>query len=307
VGPRVGRHSGWDRGRAIGPAGAYPGVCALFLGQRLTVGVPRALARAAHGGGGDSGGPAAGGYRVVSRRRTTTSRHMDSRRPTTGPRDLPSSICHHRVLRFRVAPAGATPALDAWRMCAVVDEGRVMRPLVVRDSRALVVVARRGLARAWPVVDAAREGMERPEQTERDGRDAPVLDVIGRVLTGLDGVRRPDVTNAAVPVLRLPACDGPRDVDSGGYPSRPIAVEGLRARLDLSPKERAPPAYVVRHAEQVVGGTLGMERARDDDVGLCDTMIHATAHRSRTAIDTGHGTPRMHTVYNLALVAEAAR
>ncbi len=189
----------------------------------------------------------------------------------------------------------------------MVDEGRVMRPLVVRDSRALVVVARRGLARAWPVIDAAREGMERPEQTERDGRDAPVLDVIGRVLTGLDGVRRPDVTNAAVPVLRLPACDGPRDVDPGGYLSRPIAVEELRARLDLSPTEIVAPAYAVRHTGHLVGRTISMERARGDDVGLCDTMVHAIVHRSRTAMDTGHDRPRMQTVHAVESAAEAAR
>lgn len=181
-----------------------------------------------------------------------------------------------------------------------------MRLLVVRDRRSLAVVTRRGLARPRPVVDAACDAMERTEAPERDGRNAPVLAMTGRILTGLDGVQRPDVTNAAAPVLTLPAYDGPRDVDVGanGYPSPPIAVEELRARLDFSPTEVAASASALCHADQVVGRTLGMERARDDDVGQCDTMVHATVHRSRTAMDTGHDRPRMQTVHAIESAAE---
>ncbi len=184
-----------------------------------------------------------------------------------------------------------------------------MRLLVVRDRRSLAVVTRRGPAPARPVVDAACDAMERTEAPERDGRNAPVLAMTGRILTGLDGVQRPDVTNDAVPVLTLPAYDGSRDGDVGanGYPSPPIAVEELRARVDFSPTEVAASAYALCHTDHVVGRTLDMERARDNDVGLCDIMVHAIVHRSRTATDTGHGTPRMHTVYSLALAAEAAR
>ncbi len=191
----------------------------------------------------------------------------------------------------------------------MVDGGRVMRLLVVRDRRSLAVVTRRGLARPRPVVDAACDAMERTEAPERDGRNAPVLDMTGRILTGLDGVQRPDVTNAAAPVLTLPAYDGPRDVDVGanGYPSRSIAVEELRARLDLSPTEVEAFAYALCHTDHVVDRTLAMERARDNDVGLCDIMVHAIVHRSRTATDTGHDTRRMHMVYSRALAAEAAR
>ncbi|HQR18774.1 MAG TPA: response regulator transcription factor [Gemmatimonadales bacterium] len=75
--------------------------------------------------------------------------------------------------------------------------------------------------------------------------------------------------------------------------------------LDLTPKEYAVLAYLMRHAGRVMSRTLITEYAWDYHFDPGTNIVDVVINRLRKKVDSGHGTKLIHTVRGVGYVVKA--
>jgi two-component system copper resistance phosphate regulon response regulator CusR len=82
-------------------------------------------------------------------------------------------------------------------------------------------------------------------------------------------------------------------------------VHRARQLLDLTPKEYAVLAYLMRHAGRVMSRTLITEYAWDYHFDPGTNIVDVVINRLRKKVDSGHGTKLIHTVRGVGYVVKA--
>jgi two-component system copper resistance phosphate regulon response regulator CusR len=93
---------------------------------------------------------------------------------------------------------------------------------------------------------------------------------------------------------------GDLSLDTG---TREVRREGHL--LDLTPKEYAVLAYLMRHAGRVMSRTLITEYAWDYHFDPGTNIVDVVINRLRKKVDSGHGTKLIHTVRGVGYVVKA--
>jgi len=143
----------------------------------------------------------------------------------------------------------------------------------------------------------AQDAVDFKVQTLRAGADDYVTKPFAfeELLARVEAIgRRPkEVAAAALVVGDLSLDTGTREVRRGGQV------------IDLTPKEYAVLAYLMRHAGRVMSRTLITEYAWDYHFDPGTNIVDVVINRLRKKVDSGHKTKLIHTVRGVGYVVKA--